>query len=98
MSVDGKWDVVVNSPMGAQKLSIDFKPDGAALLGTATGPDGDRDIADGTINGDDMFWKLDISTPVPVTLEFSGTAEDGKLSGSVKAGMFGSFTFTGERA
>jgi len=32
-----------------------------------------------------------------MTLDFSGTVEGDKLTGSVKAGSFGSFPFTGTR-
>jgi hypothetical protein len=35
---------------------------------------------------------------MPLTLDFTGTVDGDKLSGSVKAGSFGSFPFTGGRA
>jgi hypothetical protein len=34
---------------------------------------------------------------MPLTLDFAGTVDGDKLSGSVKAGAFGSFPFTGSR-
>jgi hypothetical protein len=34
---------------------------------------------------------------MPLTLDFNGTVEGDKLSGSVKAGAFGSFPFSGNR-
>jgi len=34
---------------------------------------------------------------MPMTLDFAGTVDGDKLSGSVKAGSFGSFPFTGTR-
>ena len=34
---------------------------------------------------------------MPMTLDFTGTVDGDKLSGSVKAGSFGSFPFTGSR-
>jgi hypothetical protein len=34
---------------------------------------------------------------MPLTLDFAGTVDGDKLSGSVKAGSFGSFPFTGSR-
>ena len=42
-------------------------------------------------------WSAKISNPMPLPLDFSGTVEGDKLSGSVKAGVFGSFPFTGNR-
>ena len=34
---------------------------------------------------------------MPMTLEYAGTVDGDKFSGSVKAGSFGSFPFTGTR-
>jgi hypothetical protein len=34
---------------------------------------------------------------MPMTLDFAGTVEGDTLSGSVKAGSFGSFPFSGTR-
>ena len=56
------------------------------------------DIADGKVDGDNVSWKASITTPFPMTLEFSGKVEGDKISGSVKAGSFGSFPFSGVRA
>jgi hypothetical protein len=35
---------------------------------------------------------------MPMKLETTGTVEGNKISGNVKAGAFGSFPFSGERA
>jgi hypothetical protein len=72
MAVDGKWEIVINSPLGAQK----------AVLDIAT---------------NNLSWSAKITNPLPLTLDFAGTVEGDKLSGSVKAGSFGSFPFTGSR-
>ena len=42
MAVDGKWEIVINSPMGAQKATLDLATDGATLTGTQTGRAGFR--------------------------------------------------------
>lgn len=98
MAVDGTWNVTVNSPMGAQKSSVTLKADGTTLTGTGSGPDGVKDIADGKVSGNDVSWKISISSPFPMTLEFAGVVDGDKIAGSVKAGTFGSFPFAGERA
>ncbi len=36
MAVDGKWEITINSPLGAQKAVLDLKSDGPALNGTQT--------------------------------------------------------------
>ena len=34
MAVDGKWEIVINSPLGAQKASLDIATNGTTLTGT----------------------------------------------------------------
>ena len=39
-----------------------------------------------------------VSSPFPMDLEFTGKVDGDTLNGSVKAGGFGSFPFSGKRA
>jgi hypothetical protein len=98
MSVDGDWNITVNSPMGPQTSKLTLKADGATLTGSAQAQGGSSDIANGKVDGDSVSWSNTITTPFPMTLEFSGTVAGDTLNGSVKAGSFGSFPFTGTRA
>lgn len=98
MAVDGTWNVTINSPMGAQKSTVTLRAEGEKLTGTGSGPDGVKDITDGKVSGNDVSWKVAINTPFPMTLEFSGVVAGDAISGSVKAGTFGSFPFAGGRA
>ena len=98
MSVDGTWNVVVKSPMGDQPSTLVLKADGGTLTGTASAQGNTNDIANGKVDGDTVSWSNSITTPFPMTLEFTGTVSGDTLTGSVKAGSFGSFPFTGARA
>ena len=97
MAVDGKWEIVINSPLGAQKAQLDLKADGASLTGSQQAAQGSGPLENGKIDGNNLSWSAKISSPMPMTLDFTGTVEGDKLSGSVKAGSFGSFPFTGTR-
>jgi len=97
MSVDGTWNVVVKSPMGDQPSTLTLKADGGTLTGTASAQGNTNDIANGKVDGDTVSWSNSITTPFPMTLEFSGKVDGDSLSGSVKAGSFGSFPFAGTR-
>ena len=97
MSVDGTWNITVESPMGAQQTKVELKSDGGSLVGTDHGPNGITQIADGKVDGNNVSWKISITTPMAITLEFSGTVDNNSISGRVKAGMFGTFPFTGDR-
>jgi hypothetical protein len=98
MAIDGKWEIVINSPLGAQKATLDLKADGVTLTGSQHAAQGSGPLENGKIDGDNLSWSAKITSPMPMTLEFAGTVDGDKLSGSVKAGSFGSFPFNGARA
>jgi hypothetical protein len=97
MAVDGKWEIVINSPLGAQKATLDLKADGASLTGSQQAAQGSGPLENGKVDGNTLAWSAKISSPMPMTLDFTGTVDGDKLSGSVKAGSFGSFPFSGNR-
>ncbi|MBN9588395.1 MAG: hypothetical protein BGN85_03890 [Alphaproteobacteria bacterium 64-11] len=97
MAVDGKWEIIINSPMGAQKATLELASSGASLSGTQTAAQGSGPLENGKVDGNAVSWSAKISSPMPLTLDFSGAVEGDKMSGSVKAGAFGSFPFTGNR-
>lgn len=97
MAVDGKWEIVINSPMGAQKATLELATSGGSLTGTQSAAQGSGPLENGKVDGNTLTWSAKISSPMPMTLDFTGTVDGDKLSGSVKAGSFGSFPFTGGR-
>ena len=97
MAIDGKWEITINSPMGAQKAQLDVKADGATLTGSQTAQGSTQTLANGKVDGDKLSWSANITNPMPMTLEFTGAVDGDKISGSVKAGAFGSFPFSGAR-
>lgn len=98
MSVDGNWTIIVKSPMGEQPSTLSVKNEGGTLNGTQSAQGQSQPIANGKVDGDKVTWSNSITNPMPMTLEFSGTVAGDTLNGSVKAGAFGSFPFTGTRA
>jgi hypothetical protein len=98
MSIDGKWNITVQSPMGAQKSEFSFNSAGSTLNGSQSSPQGSVPISNGTVEGDAVSWASAITSPMPMTLTFSGKVNGDALAGSVKAGNFGSFNFSGSRA
>lgn len=98
MSAAGTWNTTINTPMGAQTGTLTLEVDGSALTGKMAGAQGEMAIQDGAIDGDNLTWKADITSPMAMTLEFSATVEGDNLNGSVKLGAFGDSTFSGTRA
>ena len=97
MAADGKWEITINSPMGAVKATLDLATEGATLTGTQQAAQGSGPLENGKVDGNNLAWSAKISSPMPMTLDFAGAVEGDKLSGTVKAGSFGSFPFTGSR-
>lgn len=95
--VSGTWDAVVNSPMGEQKSTMTLSQDGDTVTGTNAGANGSVDIYDGKIDGDTLTWKMDITVPMPLTLEGTATADGDSMSGKIKAGAFGDMPFTASK-
>jgi hypothetical protein len=95
MSVAGKYEIVVQSPMGPQPSTLEINADGT---GSQSAQGRSQAITDGKIDGNSVSWKNAITTPFPMTLEFAGNIDGDAISGNVKAGSFGSFPFSGKRA
>ena len=96
--LDGTWETVTNTPMGQQKVTVALQTDGDSLSGTMSSSQGTVDIKDGSVDGNTASWKVSITSPMPMTLEFSATADGDAISGNVQLGAFGSASFTGTRA
>ena len=98
MSADGTWNTTMNTPMGAQNGTMTLSTDGGTLTGKLASPQGEIELSDGTVDGNALTWKADITSPMAMTLEFSATVDGDTMSGNVKLGAFGDATFSGTRA
>lgn len=97
-AVDGIWETVTKSPMGDQKATLTVNSSGNSFTGTYAGMMGSVDIADGTVDGNTLKWKISITVPMPMTLDCEAIVDGDKMAGSVGAGAFGSFPLSGTRA
>jgi hypothetical protein len=75
-----------------------LKSSGATLTGTQAAEGDSAEIFDGTVNGSDVAWKVSITNPMPLTLEFAGKVSGDSMSGEMGIGPMGSFPFTGTKA
>ena len=98
MSADGTWNTTINTPMGAQNGTLTLSTDGGSLTGKMSGAQGELELQDGAVDGDTLTWKADMTSPMPMTLEFTATVSGDEISGTVKLGAFGDASFSGTRA
>lgn len=98
MAIDGNWTITMTTPMGERTAALSLKAAGGALTGTQSADGNSGEIFDGTVNGDDLSWKIEITDPMQLTLAYTGTVEGDSMSGEMGIGPMGSFPFTGVRA
>jgi hypothetical protein len=98
MAVDGSWNITMSTPMGDRQTTLSVKSSGGTLTGIQAAEGSSLEIFDGKANGDDLSWKVSITSPMPLTLEFTGKVSGDSISGEMGIGPMGSFPFTGSRA
>jgi hypothetical protein len=98
MAVDGNWNITMTTPMGERNATLAVKSAGSTLTGTQGADGNSGEIFDGTVNGDDVAWKLSITNPMPLTLSFTGKVSGDSIAGEMGIGPMGSFPFKGTRA
>lgn len=98
MSIAGDYNVKMNSPMGAQEATLTLADEGGSLSGKIVGAQGTQEFDGGTIEGNALAWKINMTQPMPMTLEFDAEVDGDAIKGNVKLGAFGNATFEGTRA
>ena len=98
MSADGTWNLTLETPMGERRSTLTLVTAGGALTGTQEAEGDTTEIAEGSVNGNAVSWKVSVTNPMPLTLTFNGSVEGDAISGTADTGMFGSFPFEGKRA
>lgn len=98
MSADGTWKLAMKTPIGERKATLVLSSAGGALTGKMTNEEGNStDIFEGKGSGNGVSFKAAVKSPMPLTLEFSGSVDGDKISGTVTASGIGSWPFTGTR-
>ncbi len=98
MSLDGNWTITMTTPMGERTAALVLKAAGGTLTGTQSADGNSGEIFDGTVDGNSVAWKIDITDPMQLTLDYTGTIDGDNMSGDMSIGPMGSFPFTGVRA
>ena len=98
MAVDGNWTLKMNTPLGERTATVSLATDGNTLTGVQSAEGQSGPIADGTVDGNAVAWKVSITDPMPLTIQFVAAVDGDAMSGKMDTGAFGSWPFTGTRA
>lgn len=98
MAFNGTWNITMKTPMGDREAVLTLVQSGDVLTGTMTADGNAIEVQEGKVEGSRAEWKADLTSPMPITLEFDVAEEGGALNGTVKLGMFGNSPVTGTPA
>jgi hypothetical protein len=98
MAFDGTWNVSMKTPMGAQQVTFELATEGDNLSGSMKSPMGGADIETGSVDGDKANWIVNMTSPMPMKLEFNAAVDGDAISGKVSLGPMGEADFEGTRA
>ncbi len=96
-SVDGAYDCITKTPMGDQKSVFTVISKDGTFHGTNAGPLGSLDVKDGKVEGNRLIWKMEMTIPMPMTLDCEATIDGDTLTGTIETGGFGTMAMSGTR-
>lgn len=97
-TAEGSWSMTLNSPRGARQGTLELSVDGSSLRGTWTGPQGAQEFTDGTVEGANVSWRIEMTGPRgKMSMAFGGVVDGDKMTGEVEFGQMGSGTFEATR-
>ena len=95
MAIEGNWTIIMTTPMGERTASLVLQTSGGTLTGKQAADGESGEIFDGSVDGNRVAWKIDITNPMPLTLAYTGTVDGDAMTGDMSIGPMGSFPFTG---
>src|SRR3974390_303752 len=101
MTVDGTYDITLDSPIGRQKATLDLITDATGITGTLTGGMGSLPITGGSVRGNDVHWTMEGTFHAAyahlVLWDCTATVNGESISGTMEIGELGSVGFRGSR-
>ena len=91
------WNLVLETPMGPQKMVARLAVDDAAVSGAIRSEMGSEPVS-GTAAGDVLSWTMKVTKPMSLELGFTVKRAGDTMSGEVTLGAFGSAKISGTRA
>ena len=96
MSAHEHWHITVDTPVGQQRGSLSCASPGSAAL-AAYSEAGELALQNGTAQDNELSWELQLSRPIPMTIECQARIHGDTIQGTAMVAAFGDITFTGTR-
>ena len=97
--VGGKWTAAIDTQVGMQNYTYDFKVDGEKLTGTAKSQFSESQIAEGSVKGDAIsFIETLTYQEMPIRVAYTGTISGDEIKFNRKVGELASEDFVAKRA
>lgn len=97
--ITGKWTAAIDTQIGTQNYTYDFRVDGEKLTGRAKSQYGDTTITEGTVKGNEVSFveNLDFQGQT-LRITYSGKASSDEIKFTRKVGDVATEEFVAKRA
>jgi hypothetical protein len=97
--VAGKWTAAIDTQVGVQNYTYDFKVDGEKLTGTAKSQFSESPITEGTVKGDEISFAENLKYEgQEVRVVYKGKISGDEIKFNRQVGEFASEDFVAKRA
>ena len=97
--VSGKWTAQIDTPIGVQNYTYEFKVDAGKLTGKAVSPNGESAIQDGKVRGDEIsFVEMMKFQDQAIRVTYKGKIAGDEIKFTRSVGEFGTEDFVAKRA
>jgi hypothetical protein len=97
MSIDGAYQLTLDTPNGQLPASLDLVTNGSSLSGKMSVMNRVVEFEGGTVQGSDLSWSLEVTDPTPMTVRCAAAVDGDSITGRAEVGPFGAASFTGHR-
>jgi hypothetical protein len=97
MSKEALWHITIDTPVGQQTGSLALSLNDTVCSGRLFSEAGELTLQNGTAHHNDLSWQLQLSRPIPMTIECRAQITGNTIQGTATVAAFGDITFTGTR-
>ena len=97
MSPEEYWRITVDTPVGRQSGSLALSLGDTVCSGRLFSEAGELTLQNGIVQEDELRWQLQLSRPIPMTIECLAQITGNRIQGTATVAAFGDITFTGTR-